>query len=81
MSQNFKIVVESNNQRKRVFIIKPYLYDFDNFKNEIFLRMPQLKGKLLEYFYEGQLEGFFIYLFHSIYLCDFNNCIEIFSRC
>lgn len=59
MSRNFKIVVDWNNQTKRVvIIIKPYLNDFDNFKREIFMRMPELKGKPLEYHYEGQLEVF-----------------------
>lgn len=68
MVANFKIVVESNNETKRTFIIRPYLPAFDNFKDEIFMRMPQLKEKPLEYHYEGQLVVFHFFCF-SLNIC------------
>lgn len=75
MVGNFKIVVKSNNETKRTFIIiKPYLATLDNFKEEIFMRMPQLKNKPLEYHYEGQLMVFYqFFLFSVKYLCDLSN--------
>lgn len=37
-----------------VFAIKPYLESFDSFKEEIFIRMPDLKTQNLKIYYEGE---------------------------
>lgn len=71
MSRNFKVVVETNNKKDCVFIIRPHLIDFDNFKDEIFIRMPQLKGKPLKYHYEGKFD-----IFISLNICVISNSFD-----
>lgn len=56
MTKIYKVVIlnhplEGSNE---VFAIKPYLESFDSFKEEIFIRMPELKSQTLKLFYEGK---------------------------
>lgn len=66
MSRIYKVSFENGSGKKEVFAIKPYLENFDSFKEEIFIRMPELKNKSLKFFYEGEY-GHFGILFFSFF--------------
>lgn len=86
MTLNFKIVVQTV-QTRRTFIIRPYLNDFHNFKEEIYMRMPHLKGKQLEFYYDGKFEildvDFLIniILLIQMIISNFNLKLSFVSRC
>lgn len=48
------IVNPSNESANEMFAIKPYLESFDSFKDEIFIRMPELKNQTLKIYYQGK---------------------------
>lgn len=48
------VVNQSNEGANEVFAIKPYLESFDSFKDEIFIRMPELKNQTLKIYYQGK---------------------------
>lgn len=56
MSRIYKICVVNNltENTGEVFAIKPYLESFDSFKDEIFIRMPELKNQALKIYYQGK---------------------------
>lgn len=58
MSQVYKILFDNGSGKKEMFAIKPFLGRFDNFKDEIFIRMPELKNKSLKFYYEGKCGHF-----------------------
>lgn len=58
MSRIYKVSFDNGLGKKEVFAIKPYLENFDSFKEEIFIRMPELKAKTLKFFYEGKCGHF-----------------------
>lgn len=43
--------------------VKPYLDNFENFKEEIFIRFPELRDAQLNIFYEGGCCHFLFYFF------------------
>lgn len=74
MSRIYKICVvnNSNETASDVFAIKPYLESFDSFKDEIFIRMPELKNQQLKIIYRGECGHIEIFLrrlktFHELF--------------
>lgn len=57
MSRIYKICLlnQSNENGCEVFAIKPYLESFDSFKDEIFIRMPELKNQPIKIYYQGKV--------------------------
>lgn len=51
MSRIFKVCI----QGQEVIAIKPYLDNFQCFKEEIFIRKPDLKNKNLRFAYDGKI--------------------------
>lgn len=60
MSRIYKICVinQSTENANEVFAIKPYLESFDSFKDEIYIRMPELKSQPLKIYYQGTCSHF-----------------------
>lgn len=60
MPQIYKVCVLNhlNDNSNEVFAIKPYLESFDSFKDEIFIRMPELKNQQFRIYYEGKCSHF-----------------------
>lgn len=56
MSRIYKICVVNNltENTGEVFAIKPYLESFDSFKDEIYIRMPELKTQPMKIYYQGK---------------------------
>lgn len=60
MPQIYKVCVLNhlNDNSNEVFAIKPYLDSFDSFKEEIYIRMPELKNQQFRIYYEGKCSHF-----------------------
>lgn len=56
MSQIYNICVVGHpkESENKLFAIKPNVNNFDTFKNEIFIRMPELMDHSLTFFYQGK---------------------------
>lgn len=56
MSRIYKIFIVNNVNETEgdVFAIKPYLESYDSFKDEIYIRMPELKNQQLKIVYRGK---------------------------
>lgn len=66
MPQIYKVcVISSNDNANEVFAIKPYLESFDSFKDEIYIRMPELKNQPFRIYYEDE-EGDKITIFNAL---------------
>lgn len=59
------VVNQSNESANEVFAIKPYLESFDSFKDEIFIRMPELKNQKLKIYYQDA-DGDNITIFNAL---------------
>lgn len=55
MSRIFKVCVLDGKKNPETFAIKPHLKNFDTFKEEIYIRLPELKNKSFKIFYTGKL--------------------------
>lgn len=60
MPQIYKVCVLNSlsDNANEVFAIKPYLESFDSFKDEIYIRMPELKNQPFRIYYEGMCSHF-----------------------
>lgn len=60
MPQIYKVCVLNHlsDNSNEVFAIKPYLESFDSFKDEIYIRMPELKNQQFRIYYEGTCSHF-----------------------
>lgn len=60
MPQIYKVCVLNhlNDNSNEVFAIKPYLDSFDSFKDEIYIRLPELKNQQFRIYYEGKCSHF-----------------------
>lgn len=67
MSRIYKICIVNSQSEKagEVFAIKPYLESFDSFKDEIFIRMPELKNQPLKIFYQDS-DGDNVTIFNAL---------------
>ncbi|XP_031624754.1 sequestosome-1 [Contarinia nasturtii] len=67
MSRIYKICVVNNltESAGEVFAVKPYLESFDSFKDEIFIRMPELKNQPLKIYYQDA-DGDKITIFNAL---------------
>lgn len=55
MSRIYKVAIcVGPSADKEIFAIKPYLESFDSFKEEIFIRKPELKNQPLKIYYTGK---------------------------
>lgn len=71
MSRIYKVCIHGHPKvgTMEIFAIKPYLESFDNLKEEIFIRKPDLKNRDIRIYYTGKLGAayyvvdFFFFLF------------------
>lgn len=75
MSRIYKILFDNGSGTKEMFAIKPFLERLDDFKDEIFIRMPELKNKSLKFYYEGECGSHFgtqfpFFFFHFFVVID-----------
>lgn len=56
MARSFKISFDNGVDNKEVFAIKPNSEDFESLKEELYTRKPELRNKLLKFYYEGEFQ-------------------------
>lgn len=56
MSKYYKVSIQEKSVATEMFAVKPYLDSFDCFKEEIFIRKPELREKNLRFSYYGKWE-------------------------
>lgn len=68
MSRIYKVCVLDHpvEGRRDIICVKPFLDNLDNFKEEIFIRFPELSDEALSIFYEGECSHFVFYFFVSL---------------
>lgn len=56
MSRIYKVCIHGHPKvgTMEIFAIKPYLESFDNLKEEIFIRKPDLKNRDIRIYYTGE---------------------------
>lgn len=56
MSRIYKVCIHGHPKvgTMEIFAIKPYLESFDNLKEEIFIRKPDLKNRDIRIYYTGK---------------------------
>lgn len=71
MSQIYKVYIlsEQNENENEIFAIKPSLDGFNNFKEQIFTRLPKLQVHSLKFYYKGMCSHFLNFFFFSFFVC------------
>lgn len=71
MSRIFKVCILGPDGSETI-AIKPCIKKFENFKEEIFIRLPELKSQTFKIYYHGEsYDSFFDFMFLTI------NCVAV----